>query len=571
MNLRLLSLSCVVLVGCDPAPSVDASLRRPTTADPVVLGRLSETRLEQQSAPPEPETPSPPLEPPPLDPSPATIVPAAPPQASAEPAPSGPSDDVTPAPEIRTTVSTSPASLRSGPATAAQRAMAKEIQAQVSCLRGRAFRKDVAVEFQSMEDFRAFVQAELAREQTSPRGRREQRLLQAVGLIGFEEDLAQMIERATLEQAAAYYDPSEDTFYIVKSMPDVMLRATMAHELQHALQDQHSEALDSYTKGKFDTLDAGLAARFVVEGEASLVGNAWMLLTAAGLPMLGDVMPSPCGKGPSAKRDRAVFWSALRDITVDIAGQTRSAVQNPGLLERLLTQALSPSVADSMRMLDTLPNFAYYTMVPPYTFGSYSMYEVLESKGWDWSGVDRLFETMPATTAEVLHPTQLIKGARYPSPALWSASEHPFETMGWRLDPRDQVGELGLRIVLMNGGADERTAKRAAQGWGGDSVQVWNRRHGGAEFIAYDWNVRVNEPSEASLLKSAVWSAVERRRGELDLLGEVSPIDEPSGLLVFAYTGHQSQRRYGRMTWSPSGLVLTEGWLEPPNGVEVLP
>ena len=83
--------------------------------------------------------------------------------------------------------------------------------------------------------------------------------------------------------------------------------------------------------------------------------------------------------------------------------------------------------------------------------------------------------------------------------------------------------------------------------------------------------MRVNEPSEASLLKSAVWSAVERRRGELDLLGEVSPIDEPSGLLVFAYTGHQSQRRYGRMTWSPAGLVLTEGWLEPPNGVEGLP
>jgi hypothetical protein len=449
--------------------------------------------------------------------------------------------------------------------------MAKEIQAQVSCLRGRAFREDVAVEFQSMEDFRAFVQGELAREQTSPRGRREQRLLQAVGLIGFEEDLAQMIERATLEQAAAYYDPSKNTFYIVKSMPDVMLRATMAHELQHALQDQHSEALDTYTKGRFETLDAGLAARFVVEGEASLVGNAWMLLTAAGLPMLGDVMPSPCGKGPSAKRDRAAFWSALRDVTIDIAGQTRSAVQNPGLLERLLTQALSPSVADSMRMLDTLPNFAYYTMVPPYTFGSYSMYKVLESKGWNWSGVDRLFEAMPATTAEVLHPTQLIKGSRYPSPTLWSASEHPFETKGWRLDPRDQVGELGLRIVLMNGGADERGAKQAAQGWAGDSVQVWNRRRGGAEFIAYDWNLRITDPGEANRLKNALWSAVERRRGELDLLGEVSPIAEPSGLLVFAYTGHQSQRRYGRMTWSPAGMVLTEGWLEPPSDVVILP
>jgi len=560
MSSRALALLCTMALGCDATPPTDPTVFQGETNAPVVVGRLPETRLAEPKA------------------APLAIVPASDPSTSSRPERTlgtSPLEQTTAgepsAPLMTSTVSPTPPTLRSGPVTAAQREMAQEIQKQVSCLRGLSFREDVAVEFQSLDDFRAFVQAELAREENSPRGRSERRLLKAVGLIGYDDDLATMMERATLEQAAAYYDPTKNTFYIVKEMPDIMLRATMAHELQHALQDQHSKALDAYTKGAFKTLDAGLAARFVVEGEASLVGNAWMLLTAAGIPMLGGVMPSPCGEGPSANRDRAMFWSSLREMTIDIAGQTRAAVQNPGIVERLLTQALSPSVAESMRMLDSLPNFAYYTLVPPYTFGSFSMYKVLESKGWKWSGVDRLFERMPATTAEVLHPAKLLKGVRYSTPQLWKPSEHPFATKGWRVDPRDQVGELGLRIVLMNGGAEERAAKRAAQGWNGDSVQVWTRRKGVAEFLAYDWNLRVADPAQATTLKHSIWSALERRRGELDLLGEVSPLDGSSGLLVFAYTGHQNQRRFGRMAWSPAGVVLSEGWLQPPKGVEVLP
>ncbi|MGB1700488.1 MAG: hypothetical protein ACPHRO_11075, partial [Nannocystaceae bacterium] len=236
-----------------------------------------------------------------------------------------------------------------------------------------------------------------------------------------------------------------------------------------------------------------------------------------------------------------------------------------------LTQALSPSVAESMRMLDALPNFAYYTMVPPYTFGSFSMYEVLKSDGWKWEGIDRLFERMPATTAEVLHPEVLIAGTRFANPMLWRPADHPFDTKGWRADPRDQVGELGLRIILMNGGARERDAKIAAQGWAGDSVRVWTRRLGDGEFLAYDWNLHASDAAAAKLLQTSLWEAIERRRGELDLLGEVSPLDATSGLLVFAYTGHQNRRRFGRLAWSPSGVVVSEGWLEPPTGVEFLP
>lgn len=461
--------------------------------------------------------------------------------------------------------------LQSGPASPRHRAMAREIQTQVSCLRGRPFREDVNVEFQSIEDFSAFVHREVEREKKSPRGRREARLVKAIGLVEFDEDLGAIMERATVEQAAAYYDPTKNTFFVVKSMPDLLLRSTMAHELQHALQDQHSSVLDDYTEGRFDTLDASLAARFVVEGEASLVGNAWTLMAASDIPLLGQVMPSPCGKGASAQLDREVFWRSLRDMHTKLATQSRRQIQNPGLLERMLTQALSPSVAESMRALDTLPNFAYYTMVPPYTFGSYAMYDVFARGGWAWPSIDALFETLPSSTAEVLHPERIGTDYTFTSPQLWRPREHPFEISGWRADPIDRVGELALRIVLINGGASEQQATAAASSWHGDSIRVWSRQRGGFASLAYDWNLHAATPAQAGELKLAVWDAIEGRHGAVDLLGEVSPIAGTEGVLVYGYNGPQGRRCFGRLAWSPSGLVLSEGWEAPPRGMKPSP
>ena len=68
------------------------------------------------------------------------------------------------------------------------------------------------------------------------------------------------------EQAAAYYDPNTDGFYIVAQMKGLMLDATIAHELQHALQDQHQICCPSIQES-FHSFDHEMATRFMVEGE----------------------------------------------------------------------------------------------------------------------------------------------------------------------------------------------------------------------------------------------------------------------------------------------------------------
>src|SRR6266581_710741 len=71
-------------------------------------------------------------------------------------------------------------------------------------------------------------------------------------------------------QAGAYYDPAAKAFFLVM-VPDneLILDTISAHELTHALQDQHFD-LAHYlpSDGSIDD-DAASARRFIAEGDAT--------------------------------------------------------------------------------------------------------------------------------------------------------------------------------------------------------------------------------------------------------------------------------------------------------------
>ena len=123
----------------------------------------------------------------------------------------------------------------------------KFIAEDVSCLRGQLFSPIPFLEHQSTEDFRTFVKTEIETEFGTPKGKNFSFTLKGLRLISTNFDLKQSYIDMLAEQAAAYYDPNTDGFYIVQQMKGVMLDATIAHELQHALQDQHTNLLKQYT------------------------------------------------------------------------------------------------------------------------------------------------------------------------------------------------------------------------------------------------------------------------------------------------------------------------------------
>src|SRR5262249_57865081 len=59
------------------------------------------------------------------------------------------------------------------------------------------------------------------------------------GLLAPEFRLKEFVLDLLTEQAAGYYDPKQQTFFIADWLPQLAQKPVMAHELVHALQDQY--------------------------------------------------------------------------------------------------------------------------------------------------------------------------------------------------------------------------------------------------------------------------------------------------------------------------------------------
>jgi hypothetical protein len=451
--------------------------------------------------------------------------------------------------------------LESGPASEEIVAAARAIQKDLECLRGKKFEQDPGVRFQSLADFKAYVDKQLDKELGGEKGAAQQRLLHATGLLPRDVSLRDILSKATVEQAAAYYDPETNEFYVVQEMPDFLLKGVMAHELQHALQDQHTKLLDAYLTGGFGTLDADLAARFVVEGEATLVGNAW-LVNSMSSGLFGDGA-GVCHLPGRTKDGQApdLFWPTIRPVVEGPAAQTRHEIQNPGLAAKLATAAMSPAMAESLSKLETLPNFVFYSLLLPYNKGGLTVFEMLEDGGFAWKPIDKAFARPPESTEQVLHPDRL--GAPFEDPKLDDPEVEGFAD--WKKDPDDRVGELGIFIWLVEQGVPERQAAALADGWDGDRIRVYSRDLGeGKVDLAFDWVIVWDDADEASAFRSRLIDALRDFHGALEGGLPGGDIGESfEGAMSYRYMLDGSER-HGRVAWKGDRLRITDGWTAAP-------
>src|SRR5207248_10445174 len=78
-----------------------------------------------------------------------------------------------------------------------------------------------------------------------------------------------LIVRLLTEQVAGYYEPKTQQFHLADWIDADGQRPVMAHELTHALQDQHFN-LRRFEKWPKGDSDAELAAHSLIEGDATL-------------------------------------------------------------------------------------------------------------------------------------------------------------------------------------------------------------------------------------------------------------------------------------------------------------
>lgn len=183
-------------------------------------------------------------------------------------------------------------------------------------------------------------------------------------------------------QVLAFYDPHAHVYYSIRQLPklpdtmtavadpEMMEETVMVHELMHALQDQHF-ALSEREKALMRDADANLAYHAVLEGEAVLVMVAHML-----------------------KKSNVDFEEVVRDDAM--LGMMTSAVQ-----------------ADTM-MSGSTPRYFAEMLKFPYLEGLKFVIEAYRRGGW--RELDRLHQSPPKSTREILHPEDYFSRSFKPRP-----------------------------------------------------------------------------------------------------------------------------------------------------------
>lgn len=332
-------------------------------------------------------------------------------------------------------------------------AAARAVTREVAALRELPLRRPVEFRVSDRSTIRSFAREALAREMPPEQWESYERLLAHTGLIPADLDLQDLVLALYVEQIAGYYDPEEDTFFLADWIPQLLQRAVVAHEVTHALQDQHFD-LDRWLAELPPTEDAALARAAVAEGDAMAAMLAYLLVPAGlrleELPPIGTLLERSAGS---------------------IAAAYPTFEEAPQALQRLL--------------------------LFPYVQGTDFVRSTLRSGGWE--AVDRLYRDPPSSTEQILHPERY---QRRDSPT----EVEPPEASGERL-LSGSWGEFGVSLVL-GSDLDEATAREAAIGWDGDRY-VFTRPASGE--LAYAWTTVWDSEARARAFADAYAQAVVRR------------------------------------------------------------
>jgi len=251
-------------------------------------------------------------------------------------------------------------------------------------------------------------------------------VLKAFGLAPPDFAYRSFLIKLLSEQVAGYYDPKARQFYLADWIELDGQKPVMAHELTHALQDQHFN-LRRFEKWPDGDSDAELAARALIEGDATLAMTHYLtrhpMVALAFMRSSQDTPSEQFEKAPRAVRESLMF---------------------------------------------------------PYAEGSNWAAEVHDRGGWDM--VSKAFTKLPQSTEQILHPEKYFA---YEPPVKVTLPDFR-RALGprWKRIDNDVSGEWGYYLVLDEYLKDAKSSKQAAAGWGGDRFVIYEGPRKSGVFLA---------------------------------------------------------------------------------------
>src|SRR5712664_4151626 len=276
--------------------------------------------------------------------------------------------------------------------------------------------------------FSKALRAKAAKELTKAAVASERARWAAFGLAPADADPAKILLGVLDEQVAGFYDPSNKALTVRDRPPASVggageaFELVLAHEVEHALQDQHFGFPDME---KLPDDDARLARMALYEGDAMAT------MIAVGAHRAGRPVKLAIGTAAAASRGMPVEQLA------------RSGGYSPELLH-------APAVVREELAL-------------PYVAGLSLVAEVHRRGGF--ALVDKMFQRPPLTSHQVLHPEAYLSGEQPPR------VPYPAAPPGMQALTSGRMGELGTRLALQVC-VDEQVARDIAQLWAGDAYTV---------------------------------------------------------------------------------------------------
>jgi hypothetical protein len=315
-------------------------------------------------------------------------------------------------------------------------ARADEVAKEVAKLRGLRPKKRLARDVVDEAALRRRLVERAAREHNAAELAAEARALKRWGLLPADADYAALVVDVLTEQIAGFYDPEDATLYIAKrpATGDQWAELLLAHEIDHALQDQHFD-LERFTDVPVTEGDASLARRALVEGDGVVLMVELMLARSGTPPPWGDPMVA----------------TTLERTLEAATGESRLARAPLVLREQLLF---------------------------PYHAGLGLVAELRRRQ--PWSRVDAAFRRPPRSTEQVLHPEAYLADEK----PVRIGVGLPRALAGWDVGHHTVWGEAGVRVFLAEHGVAATTAAIAAAGWGGDRAVLFVPRAGARAGIA---------------------------------------------------------------------------------------
>src|SRR6185369_2393611 len=299
---------------------------------------------------------------------------------------------------------------------------------ETSALRKLSILRSVKSGAQSRSDIERMILRNLDEETTPEEMHAAEVLLRAFGLAPKDFAYRTFLVKLLTEQVAGYYDPKAQQFYLADWIDLDGQKPVMAHELTHALQDQHFN-LKRFEKWPKGDSDAERAAHALIEGDATLAMTIYMtknpLVALAFIKSLGgqEVASEQFRRAPRALRESLLF---------------------------------------------------------PYEEGSAWATQLYKRGGWEM--VSQAFTKLPQSSEQILHADKYFA---YEVPQKLALPE--FKTMlgpAWKRIDYDVNGEWGLYLVLDEFLNNQPESKQASAGWGGDRFALYETGKADEYFIA---------------------------------------------------------------------------------------